>query len=326
MLHTPVALIIFNRPDKTEQVFAEIAKAKPSKLLVIADGPRPGRPDEEERCVAARKVIERVDWECEVLKNYSDVNMGCGRRPATGITWVFEHVEEAIILEDDCVPHLSFFPFCEVLLERYRDDERVMHIGGSYFLPKPIQTPFSYYFSIFNICNGGWATWRRAWRYFDMECKLWPLLKDTSWLADLVEDEIAVEFWAREFEQAYCEKGNVSYWDHQWTFACWAHSGLSTLPKQNLVSNIGFCEEATHTYNRNDLRNNLPTVEMEFPLKHPQNVLRSAEADRRFIQEFVVPTMPPRMTRYRRVRQAVSRSLPAPIRRGLRWAMGRGRS
>ncbi len=325
-MRTPVALIIFNRPNTTAHVFAEIAKAKPSKLLVIADGPRPGRPGEEEKCAAARGVIERVDWECEVLKNYSDVNLGCGRRPATGISWVFEQVEEAIILEDDCVPHPSFFRFCEELLERYRDDERIMHIAGSNFLCGPAQTKFSYYFSCFNIC-WGWASWRRAWSYFDPKCKLWPQLKETSWLADLIKDERAVEHWAREFERAYHEEGYRNHvWDHQWTFAIWANSGLSILPRANLVNNIGCCPDATHTLDSRDPRAKFPTVEMEFPLKHPQNVLRCVEADRRVIQELIVPTMSPGVTRYRRMRQAVSRSLPAPIRQGLRWAMGRGRS
>ena len=114
-MDTPVALMIFNRPDTTSRVFAEIAKAKPRKLMVIADGPRPGRPGEAEKCAAARAVIDGVDWECEVLRNYADVNLGCRLRPATGISWVFEQVAEAIILEDDCVPHPTFFPFCEQL-------------------------------------------------------------------------------------------------------------------------------------------------------------------------------------------------------------------
>ena len=159
-----------------------------------------------EKCAAARDVIERVDWDCEVMKNYSDVNLGCGNRPASGISWVFEHVEDAIILEDDCVPHPSFFPFCAELLEKYRQDTRVMHIGRSYFLNDPIPASHSYYFSVFNIANGGWATWRRAWRYFDLQCKLWPILKDTRWIAHLEDDDRAGRFWARQFEMAYRKK------------------------------------------------------------------------------------------------------------------------
>jgi hypothetical protein len=129
-LKTPVALIIFKRPDTTERVFETIRQAKPPKLLVVADGPRTDQPGEAEKCAATRAIIDRVDWDCEVLKNYSDSNLGCGLRPATGISWVFEQVEEAIVLEDDCVPHPTFFRFCEELLEYYRHDERIMSISG----------------------------------------------------------------------------------------------------------------------------------------------------------------------------------------------------
>lgn len=130
-MRTPVILIIFKRPETTAQVFAEIAKARPSTLLVVADGPRPDHPAEAEQCAAARSIIQRVDWDCDVRTHFSDVNLGCGRRPATGISWAFEQVEAAIILEDDVVPHPTFFRFCEELLERYWHDERVMHIGGT---------------------------------------------------------------------------------------------------------------------------------------------------------------------------------------------------
>ncbi len=158
-IRTPVALIIFNRPDTTERVFAEIAKARPPKLFIIADGPREDRPGEAERCASARAIVDRVDWNCEVQKNYSDVNLGCGARPATGISWVFDQVEEAIILEDDCIAHPTFFRFCDELLEKYRDDERIMHIAGNNFQFGNQRTSFSYFFSHHNIC-WGWASWR----------------------------------------------------------------------------------------------------------------------------------------------------------------------
>ena len=145
-MNTPVALIIFNRPDTTKKTFDEIAKARPPKLFVIADGPRADHPEDIKKCAAVREIIERVDWKCEVIKNYSDVNLGCGKRPATGISWIFEHVEEAIILEDDCVPHPTFFRFCEELLEKFRYDERVMQISGSNFQLGHKRTSYSYFF------------------------------------------------------------------------------------------------------------------------------------------------------------------------------------
>nr|MBA3765731.1 glycosyltransferase family 2 protein [Acidobacteriota bacterium] len=176
-MNVPVALIIFNRADTTARVLAEIAKARPSKLLVIADGPRADHPDDAEKCLAARAAIDRVNWDCEVLTNYSEVNLGCGARPSSGLDWVFENVAEAIILEDDCLPHPTFFPFCAELLERHRDDERVMMISGDNFQFGRKRTQYSYYFSRYTH-TWGWATWRRAWRYFDREIKLWPALRE----------------------------------------------------------------------------------------------------------------------------------------------------
>jgi hypothetical protein len=308
-MQTPVALIIFNRPHTTERVFAEIAKAKPPKLFVIADGPRSDWPGEAEKCVATRAIIERVDWECEVFKNYSDVNLGCGRRPATGISWVFEQVEEAIILEDDCVPHPTFFRFCEELLERYRDDKRMMHISGNNFQFGRRRTPFSYFLSCHNIC-WGWASWRRAWQHFDMGVKLWPALRDTSWLLDIVGDTRAVQYWQKVFDQAYVSRGNVNYWDYQWTLTCWAQNGLSILPNTTLVSNIGFGEGATHTKSSRDKRSNLPTTEMSFPLRHPPYVARNREADQFFIEQIVLPRSPKQLSVYRKLRRKFSALAP----------------
>jgi len=286
-MHTPVAFIIFNRPDLTEKVFCEIAKAKPPKLFVIADGPRDDHPDDMEKCSAARAIIDRVDWECEVLKNYSDVNLGCGYRPASGISWVFKNVEKAIILEDDCVPHPTFFYFCEELLEKFRNDERIMQICGNNYQFGRKRTSYSYFFSYHNICAGGWATWRRAWRCFDMAVKHWIVLRNTPWMIEIVDDQKAVEFWKDKFDKAYDSAGNIDYWDFQWTFACWTQRGLSVLPNTTLISNIGFGCDATHTIGFNNPIAALPSSEITFPLQHPQYVVRNREADQFFIERLV---------------------------------------
>src|SRR4030095_10272355 len=194
MSETPVVLIIFNRPKLTEAVLNALALVRPRTLLVVADGPRPDFPGDPQACEAARAVIDRVDWNCEVIKNYSNVNLGCGRRPATGISWALEQVEEAIILEDDCVPHPSFFRFCAELLERYRDDERVMHIAGSTFRRHAMSTPYSYFFTQVTG-SWGWATWQRAWRHYDASLALWPQLRATSWLLNLVAHASDVRSW-----------------------------------------------------------------------------------------------------------------------------------
>jgi hypothetical protein len=288
-MRTPVALIIFNRPDLTERVFAQIAKAKPAQLFIIADGPRPDRPGEAEKCQAARAVVDRIDWNCEVLKNYSDVNLGCGHRPASGISWVFEHVERAIILEDDVIPNLTFFRFSEELLERYQDDERVMQLCGHNYQLGQKHGPYSYYFSRRSICGGGWATWRRAWKHFDFQMKLWPTLRETSFLLDILEDKSLSDKWTKLFDTAYAGKPSspaahtADYWDYQWTFALWSQSGLSICPNTTLVTNVGYREDGTHTRSPNNLWANLPSGDMEFPLRHPPYIVRNREADHFFI-------------------------------------------
>jgi hypothetical protein len=275
-LTTPVAFLIFNRPDTTARVFEAIRQAKPPKLLVVADGPRPDRPDDVEKCKAARAIIDKVDWDCAVLKNYSEVNLGCGKRPATGITWVFEQVEEAIIFEDDCLPHPTFFRFCEELLNYYRHDERIMVISGNNFQFGRSRTNYSYYFSRYNHI-WGWASWRRAWKYFDYDLKLWPKIKNENWLTSILEDKTAVKYWTKNFQRTY--EGEPTVWDYRWTFACWIQNGLTILPNVNLVSNIGFGEGATHTSSSKSKVANLPVEEMIFPLKHPPFLLRHVEAD-----------------------------------------------
>jgi hypothetical protein len=305
-IKTPIVLLIFNRPDTTEQVFAEIARAKPQKLFVIADGPRPDRPDDVGKCAAARAVIDHVDWECEVLKNYSDVNLGCGYRPATGISWVFEQTEEAIILEDDCVPHPTFFQFCQELLGKYRNNKKVMMISGRNNYATKLSIPYSYYFGR-QHSNWGWATWRRAWQLYDIEIKLWPKLRASSWLLDILGNKKAVDYWCHIFDLAYDCIFQVNTWDYQWTFACWAHNGLAIVPHVNLVRNVGFGRNATHTKSANDPRSSVPCAEIFFPLRHPPSVTWDNKTDSIVLKEALkreCPTVYSRLQRklYARVR------------------------
>ena len=278
-LKTPVTFIIFNRPDTTKKVFAEIAKARPPKLLVVADGPRADHPDDAGKCAAARAIIDRVDWDCEVLTNYSDVNLGCKRRVSSGLDWVFNTVEGAIILEDDCLPHPTFFRFCEELLEKYRDDERIAMISGVNFQFGRKRTKYSYYFSRYTHI-WGWASWRGAWDNYDVNMKLWPEIRDGGWLEDWLGDKKSVRYWKKIFEKVY--QGEIDTWDYQWMFSCWIQSALTILPNVNLVSNIGFGSEAVHTTEKNELAG-METEPMKFPISHPSYILRDSVAD--FITE-----------------------------------------
>lgn len=285
-LNTPVAFIIFNRPDTTARVFAEIARARPPKLLVIADGPRDNRSGEEEKCRATRAIIEGVDWPCEVLTRFSDTNMGCKKRVASGLDWVFEQTPEAIILEDDCLPHPTFFRFCEELLARYRDDERIGMISGDNFQFGRQRTSDSYYFS--RYCHiWGWATWRRAWQRYDVNMSLWEEVRDGGWLRDILGDDREVKYWQKIFQKV--AGGAIDTWDYQWVFANWINSSLSVIPAVNLISNIGFGENATHTTKLNGFAD-MMVSDMNFPLINPSMVIRDAHADSRINKaHFVLP-------------------------------------
>lgn len=280
-LKTPVAFIIFKRLDTTKKVFEAIRQAKPPKLFVIADGPRSNVPGEMEKCAATRAIIEGVDWDCEVFKNYADKNMGCAQRPATGISWVFDYVEEAIILEDDCLPDTSFFLFCEQLLEYYRHDERIMHISGNNFQFGHQRTDFSYYFSRY-AHNWGWATWKRAWNLYDFEMRLWQQVKEEKILETILSESDALMYWSKIF-QSLIEKEVDTVWDYQWIFSCWMQNGLSILPNVNLVSNIGFGSEGTNTIQQEgpffNKFSSMPTETIKFPLRHPTFMVRNCVAD-----------------------------------------------
>jgi hypothetical protein len=274
-LQAPVAFIIFNRPDTTERVFAEIARAKPPKLLVVADGPRPTRSGEVEKCAATRAIIDRVDWNCEVLTNYSDVNLGCKNRVASGLDWIFEQVPEAIILEDDCLPHPTFFRYCEELLERYRDDERIGMIAGSNLQFGRKRGDASYYFSKYDHI-WGWASWRRAWRHYDKDVKGWPVFRDEGYLELIVRNGAERKHWYEVFQGVY--EGRIDTWDYQWVLSTWQQGMVSVMPNVNLISNIGFGPEATHTRGTS-IYSEIPTEPISFPLIHADIVLPHLGAD-----------------------------------------------
>ena len=276
-LKTPVAFIIFNRPDTTQQVFAEIAKARPPKLLVVADGPRSNRSGEEKCCAATRAIVEGVDWDCEVLTNYSSVNLGCKNRVASGIDWVFEKVSEAIILEDDCLPDPTFFRFCQEMLERYRDDQRIGMISGDNFQFGRRRHDDSYYFSKY-VHVWGWASWRDRWAgSYDVTMARWPRIRDEGRLADIVGNRSEAAYWHNIFESIH--RGDIDTWDYQWVFANWLEGRMNILPAVNMISNVGFDKNATHTIAVDRGVSNLRRNPMGFPLVHPPGVFRNIQAD-----------------------------------------------
>ncbi len=273
-VNTPLVLILFNRPRLTKAVFTTIAKARPKQLLIVADAPR--FPEEEQKCLEARSIVQAVDWECDVRTNIAKTNMGCRQRIVSGLNWAFSLVEEAIILEDDCVPHESFFGYCETLLNYYRHDQRVMEISGCNYQNGRTDETYSYYFSRY-YHTLGWATWKRAWAHYDESISTWPEVKQSEWWKALFDDGNEHAYWTAIYDQIH-QGGLPTSWDYQWQFARWCHNGLAAVSTVNLVSNIGFGSDATNTKSEHDFRARLPVSDIG-RIQHPLSIERHRDAD-----------------------------------------------
>ncbi|MCH2074375.1 MAG: hypothetical protein MK130_05890 [Puniceicoccaceae bacterium] len=259
---TPILFLVFNRPSCTEKVFKAIAAARPSKLYVAADGARSDRIGEIDLCSQVRSIATKVDWECEVETRFQSENLGCREAVSGAIDWFFEHEEEGIILEDDCLPSSYFFDYAATSLARYRDNPKVMHIGGINFQSRDKTAEKAYYFS--NIPQiWGWATWRRAWKCYDRKLSgLREFVVSGRW-RELNEDIDICYYWIRCFYSAW--SGKINTWDYQWIFSVLENNGLSVSPAVNLIENIGFSDDATHT--KTGFTQGLPTEKDIIDLK-----------------------------------------------------------
>lgn len=292
-LNTPVLLLIFNRPQCTFRVFEEIRRARPRQLFVAADGPRPGR-NEESACAAARSVISRIDWDCDVKTLFSKENQGCGKGPVAGITWFFDHVEQGIVLEDDCLPAPAFFHFCEGLLDRFRTDTRVMEIGGANLIGSACSSDeSSYYFSEHNH-TWGWATWRRAWKFYDYKISCIAEPEVQRYLSSIFNSELERDYFLKIFVHTFHHNDDVTWWDYQWEFARRINGGLSIVSRSNLIVNIGLGQHGTHTLDPHGIGSGLRWGNLSFPLAHPGFVMPNRERDARYFER-IFTTLPSRM-------------------------------
>ncbi len=269
-LKTAVLFLIFKRLDTTKQVFEAIKQAKPTKLYIAADGPRDHVEGEAEKVKAVREyVINNIDWACEVKTLFREKNLGCGKAVSEAITWFFENEEQGIILEDDTVPSQSFFWFCEELLERYKNDKRVWHIGGTNFQDGIIRSDGSYYFSVISHV-WGWATWADRWKFYEFEMKN---ISDDKFIDEYWKGS-AAKYWKKIFWKM--KKFEIDTWDYQWTFTIWRNKGLSIIPNINLVKNIGFGSEATHTKIGESPVKDFVEIGA---IQHPSIIVRNVDAD-----------------------------------------------
>lgn len=274
-MKAPVIFLVFNRPELTARVLARIREARPPQLLVVCDGPRREYPGDLENVAAVRRAITAgVDWPCKVMKDYADENMGCRTRVASGLTWAFSQVDEAIILEDDCLPDPSFFPFCNELLNMYRDDERVMHIAGTNLSAPYVGRSSSYWFS-HQPCIWGWASWSRAWRHYDLEMSTWDARFGV--LRSSFSSNWETHYWLPVLAQARIEKESLNTWDFSWMYTCRSLHGLCIIPRNNLIENLGFGSHASHTTTINPCLQ-IPATDAG-PMRHPRKICRDRFGD-----------------------------------------------
>ena len=276
-----VLIIFFARPNTLQEVFNEVKKARPSRLFLACDGPRESVPTEAERVEECKKIVSEIDWECQIYTNYSDVNLGCGRGPESAISWAFQHTDKLVILEDDCVPEPSFFPYMKELLDRYEDDTRIGLISGfNHF--RDWEAGGNSYFFTKRGATLGWGTWKRVWDLYDyhVEGISDPYYKSLlqADISNKSESKSRINSWNTAYIETKEKK--VNYWDHQFGFLKYTQSYLCIVPKSNLIYNIGVGLGSTHTENGQVVSNwklgqvlFMPTTKMEFPLVHPKYVI-----------------------------------------------------
>jgi hypothetical protein len=282
-LTTPVVFIIFNKIEATEKVFEVLKRVRPSKLFIIADGPRKEIPEEDFICAQVRKITEEINWECEVFRNYADENLGLRKRIMTGLHWVFQNVMEAIIIEDDCLPDDSFFKFCQDMLKKYEHNEKVLTISGNKIL-SDIKPEKSYYFSRFAHI-WGWATWKRTWENFVNQSIDLTEDKIKNILENNLNSKSAVRYWQTLIGES--RSGIIDAWSLKLQLMQFMKSGLTVIPSKNLVVNLGFgTEQATNTKGSGGLYRKMKLETISFPLSHPELVEQNLEADKIEIKLF----------------------------------------
>ena len=271
----PILFIIFNRPVSTKQVFESIKQARPSRLYIAADAPRVGNKIDMEKCKAARNITEQIDWPCEVKRLFRYKNLGCGIAVSEALNWFFSHETEGIILEDDCLPHPDFFAFATTMLAHYRDDKRIISINGSSLGYQPPNMNSYNYSRFMNMW--GWATWRDRAMQIDYQMNEWKMIRNKTWWIYkhtkqyLFDADINwYRLWRNKFNKVAIDPNFT--WDWQWIYHQLKNRQLSVVPSSNLISNIGFDADATHTFEASNPASNIPTTAMPIPPQHPSQM------------------------------------------------------
>lgn len=276
---TSVLLIAFNRPESAQMVFDQIKKVRPPHFYLAVDGPRPSKSGEEEKCLECQSIANQVDWECEVHTLFRKENVGCGFGPAGAISWAFETTEELIVLEDDCLPSVSFFYFCDELIKKYKNDKRIWIISGlSIHSGADILGKYDYTFSRF-AHTWGWATWKDRWNEFDMYMRDVPQFLAEGGSYNVYQQRRMSVNTDKRLRQVYdsIDEEVKHSWDTQWGYTRLKSGGVSIVPKLNMITNIG-AVNGTHN-SSGSTSSNLPSYELKNPLNHPQFVICNTAYD-----------------------------------------------
>ena len=282
--NTPILIIAWKRPDKVSRILKVLKDIKPQNIYVACDGAKKDNLLEFKKVQQTRNIIEKgVNWKYRKFRKlFNKENLGCKIACTNAINWFFENVNEGIIIEDDCLPHYDFFKFSAIMLEKYREDKRVWCVSGSNHQAERVIGGASYYFSYYPLV-WGWATWKRCWDEYDVEMKSWPNFKKNNLLNDFFDSKKELKYWEKRFDTMYHFK-KPDTWDYQWFYCCLKNNGLSIIPNSNLIENIGFGKDATHTTSQtispSVLKNLKPNSSGILPIKYLDHFIRSKKADK----------------------------------------------
>ncbi len=276
MENTPVLVLLFNRPNETKKLFEHLEMIKPRKLYINQDGPRKNSLRDLENCKKVKNIAINPKWDCEIFLNISEINHGCRKAVSSGLDWFFEKEECGIILEDDCMPSTSFFKFSKKMLAKYKDNKLISVISGSNFQKNNNIGLGDYYFSKYAHC-WGWSSWRRAWKFNDSNLSFWPNWKNSLEWKTFHKNKLEQKYWTKIFDKVYDNK--IDSWAYIWQASVWYNSGLTVTPNKNLILNIGFNKDATHT---NVLDKNISenfSSSLPDNLKSPDSIKVDTDAD-----------------------------------------------
>jgi len=281
-MSAPIVLIIFNRPQLTQLVFEQICMQKPEVLYVISDGPRPNVSSDDSAVFDSRSVTQNITWTCDVRRIYSAANLGCRNRVVSGLNQVFTEVPNAIVLEDDCIPHQDFFRFANELLNLYESQEQVFSIGGNMWEFPDQEGEESYFASKYFSC-WGWATWADRWNKVDHDFESWKQPDSVHILEGATDTPMEFIYWKRFYDMTFTgEIGAEHAWDLVTQWSMWRDQQLSLRPNTNLVQNLGLGHsDATHTKTMSPAISGRKPSPLAWPLKHPEHLERHAKKDLR---------------------------------------------